>query len=160
MLGNKYLAAAVGVILIFVLAYNIKFFAAKSGQNEITAGKSAETFKQPGPIVQKTPEMVSEQEDKNRWNRDPFSLHAFLPGKTASKMAKKPDMSEGVHLMGIIKRDGKSLALINGKIYSADDRIGDVVIKDITKKGIVISSGDQSREISFEDYKVLKEKSK
>lgn len=160
MLGNKYVAAAVGVILILVLAYNMKFFTAKSRQNEVTAGKGAESVQQPEPVIAKAPEIISEQEDKSTWKRDPFSLQALLPKKTASKILKKPDISEGIHLMGIIKRNGKSLALINGKIYRTDDRIGDVVIKDITKKGIIISSGDQSREISFEDYKLLKEKSK
>jgi len=160
MLGNKYVAAALGVILILVLAYNIKFFTAKTRQTEVTAGKGAESVQRPEPVMPKPPEIISEQEDKSTWKRDPFSLQALLPKKTASKIAKKPDISEGIHLTGIIKRNGKSLALINGKIYRADDRIGDVVIKDITKKGIVISSGDQSREISFEDYKVLKEKSK
>lgn len=160
MLGNKYVAAAVGVILILVLAYNIKFFTAKNGQNKIAAGKGAETLQQPEPVMPKAPEIIFEQEDKSTWKRDPFSLQALLPKKAASKITRKPDISEGIHLMGIIKRNGKSLALINGKVYRADDRIGDVVIKDITKKGIVISSGDQSKEISFEDYKILKEKSK
>jgi len=160
MLGNKYLAAAVGVILILVLAYNIKFFTSKSRQNEIAAGKGTESIQRPEPVMPKPPEIVSEQEDKSRWKRDPFSLQILLQKKTASNILKKPDISEGIHLTGIIKRNGKSLALINGKVYRADDRIGDVVIKDITKKGIVISSGDQSREISFEDYKLLKEKPK
>jgi hypothetical protein len=160
MLGNKYVAAAVGVILILVLAYNIKFFTSKSRQNEVTAGKGAETLQRPEPVMPKPPEIISEQEDKSTWKRDPFSLQVLLPKKTESKTYKKPDISEGIHLTGIIKRNGKSLALINGKVYRTDDRIGDVVIKDIRKKGIVISSGDQSKEISFEDYKVLKEKSK
>ncbi|MFZ3138762.1 MAG: hypothetical protein WA126_15380 [Thermodesulfovibrionales bacterium] len=160
MLGNKYVAAAVGVILILVLAYNIKFFTAKSRQNEVTAGKGAETLQRPEPVMPKAPVIISEQEDKSTWKRDPFSLQVLLQKKTASKIPQKPDISEGIHLTGIIKRNGKSLALINGKVYREDDRIGDVVIKAITKKGIVISSGDQSKEISFEDYKLLKEKSK
>ena len=42
----------------------------------------------------------------------------------------------------------------------SDDRIGDVVIKEIKKHGIVLSSGEKSKEISFEDYIVLKEKIK
>lgn len=156
MLGNKYVAALVGVILILVLAYNIKFFTAKSRQHETTTEKGIETVQQPEPVITKPPEHIVEQEDKSTWKRDPFSLQSLPPQKTTSK----PDIIEGIHLMGIIKRDGNSLALINGKVYRANDRIGDVVIKAITKEGIIISSGEQSRKISFEDYKTLKEKAK
>ena len=62
--------------------------------------------------------------------------------------------------MGIIKRNGRSHVLINGKVYSVNDKIGDVVIKDIKKHGIVLFSDGKSKEISFEDYIVLKEKTK
>ena len=62
--------------------------------------------------------------------------------------------------MGIIKRDGRSRVLINGKVYSVDDKIGDVVLKDIKKHGIVLLSDGKNQEISFEDYVILKEKTK
>jgi hypothetical protein len=160
MLGNKYVAAVVGVILILVLAYNIKFFTVKSRQHETATEKETETVQQPEPVITKPPEHIVEGEDKSTWKRDPFSLQSLPPPKTTSKIQKKPDIIEGIHLMGIIKRDGNSLALINGKVYGVNDRIGDVVIKAITKEGIVISSDGRRRKISFEDYKTLKEKAK
>jgi hypothetical protein len=161
MLGNKYLVAGIGIILVLVAAYNIKFFSSKSKAPEITtvekseAVKSSEPIKHIEPGINKNPERILEKEDKNKWKRDPFGLQAIK--KPASK---EPEIGEDFHLMGIIKRDGRSRVLINGKVYSVDDKIGDVVIKDIKKHGIVLFSDGKNQEISFEDYKVLKEKTK
>ena len=63
-------------------------------------------------------------------------------------------------MIGIIKRDGRSYALINGKVYIENDIIGDAVIKEIKKHSVVLSSGEKTKEISFKDYVVLKEKPK
>ena len=161
MLGNKYLAAGIGIILVLVIAYNIKFFSSKSKIPETSkvekseAVKSSELIKHIEP-VNKNPERILEKEDKNKWKRDPFGLQA-LSKKPASK---KPEIGEDFHLMGIIKRDGRSRVLINGKVYSVNDKVEDVVIKDIKKHGIVLFSDGKNQEISFEDYIVLKEKAK
>jgi hypothetical protein len=160
MLGNKYVAIAVGVILVLMLAYNIEFFTAKNRRHEPTGGGKIAIVQQPEPVVVNPPRHITEPEDRSKWKRDPFSLQPLLPQKTVSKIKKKPDITEGIHLMGIIKRNGKSLALIDGKIYGVNDTIGDAVIKAIKKEGIVILSDGQSKEISFEDYKLLKEKKK
>ncbi len=154
--ANKYVLAGIGILLVLVIAYNIKFFSSKSGTPETTKVARSETVKPSEPITNKKPERILEKEDKNKWKRDPFGLQA-LPKKTASI---KPEIGEDIHLMGIIKRDGGSRVLINGKVYGVDDKIGDVVIKDINKHGVVIFSDGESKEISFEDYKVLKEKAK
>ena len=162
MLGNKYLVAGIGILLVLVVAYNFKFFSSKSKIPETSkvekseAVKSSEPTKHIESVTNKNPERILEKEDKNKWKRDPFGLQA-LSKKPASK---KPEIGEDFHLMGIIKRDGRSRVLINGKVYSVDDKIGDVVIKDINKHGIVLFSDGESKEISFEDYIVLKEKAK
>lgn len=154
--ANKYVLAVIGILLVLVTAYNIKFFSSKSGSPETTKVARSETVKPSEPVTNKKPERILEKEDKNKWKRDPFGLQA-LPKKTAST---KPEIGEDINLMGIIKRDGRNHVLINGKVYSVDDKIGDVVIKDINKHGVVIFSDGESKEISFEDYKVLKEKAK
>jgi Tfp pilus assembly protein PilP len=79
--------------------------------------------------------------------------------KTAKKEPEK-DFAEDIQLIGIIKRDGRSYALINGKVYSEDNRIGDIVIKEIKQHSVVLASGEKTEEISFKDYVVLKEKPK
>jgi hypothetical protein len=158
MLGNKYLAAAVIIILVFVLAYNVKFFTAKNRKAKITPAQRTEIMQHTEVSMITIPERPVEIENNNRWESDPFNLQV-LPKKTVVK-EKKPELNEGILLMGIIKRDGKSHALINGKVYSVNDRIGNVVIKDISRRGVVLSSGEKIKEISFEDYIILKEKSK
>jgi hypothetical protein len=156
MLGNKYVAVGIGVLLMLVLAYNFDFFTTKSSQPETVTIKGTEHGQPPEPVIKGNPERIAEKEDKNTWERDPFSLQAL--SKKAS--SKKPGIGEGIHLMGILKRDGRSHVLINGKVYGVDDKIGDSVIKDIKNHGIVLFSDGITREISFEDYVVLKEKTK
>jgi hypothetical protein len=166
MLGNKYLAAVVGLLLILVAAYNIKFFYSKNRPaetavtGEIGTVKPSEPIKPDGAGVHKKPERIIETEDKAGWKRDPFDLQTATVKKSEQKKEKKPAFSEDIRLIGIVKRNGKSHALINGRVYSVNDKIGDAVITEINKNGIVLSSGENSKRISFEDYIILKEKSK
>jgi hypothetical protein len=156
MLGNKYVAIGVGILLILVLAYNFNLFTAKDKRPETVAARRTESVQRPEPAIKKIPERIVETEDKSTWRRDPFNLQA-LSKKTAEK---KSAIKDGIHLMGIIKRDGRSHALINGKVYGINDKVGDAVIKDIKNHGIVILSDGITREISFEDYIILKGKTK
>lgn len=167
MLGNKYLAAVVGLLLILVAAYNVKFFSSKNRPAETAVtektagGKPSEAIKTDGSDMHKKPERIIETADTAGWKRDPFNLQATaVAKKTGKKEEKKPAIGEDIRLAGIVKRDGKSHALINGRVYSVGDRIGDAVITEINKNGIVVSSGGESKRILFEDYIILKEKSK
>jgi hypothetical protein len=166
MLGNKYLAAVIGILLILVAAYNIKFFYSKNKNPETVqtgkteAVKPPEVVKPAEPDVPKKPERIAETEDKTRWKRDPFDLQAAAVKKPGKKEEEKPAFSEDIRLIGVVKRNGKSHALINGGVYSVNDKIGNAVITEINKNGIVLSSGEKSKRISFEDYIILKEKSK
>ncbi len=162
MLGNKYLAVAVGILLVIVVAYNIKFFVSKSKQPEYQPGSPvAQISAQSEPPEDKPvkmPERILEKEDKGLWKRDPFNLARDIPHVAEEKEPEKPALA--VRLMGIIKRDGRSHALINGKIYRVHDKFEDAIIKEIKKHSIVILSGGEIQEVSFEDYIVLKEKTK
>lgn len=166
MLGNKYLAAIVGLLLILVAVYNVKFFSSKNKPAETVvtgktgAAKPSEPVKPDGSDMHKKPERIAETEDKTGWKRDPFDLQALTIKKPEQKKQKKPAFSEDIRLIGIVKRDGKSHALINGRVYGVNDKIGDAVITEINKNGIVLSSGGTNKRISFEDYIILKEKSK
>ena len=166
MLGNKYLAAVVGLLLILVAAYNIKFFSSKNKPAETVAtgktgaAKPSAPMKPDGSDMHKKPERIRETGDKTKWKRDPFSLQAAAVKKAGKKEEKKSAFSEDIRLIGIVKRNGKSHALINGKVYGVNDKIGDAVITEINKNGIVLSARGESKRISFEDYIILKEKSK
>lgn len=162
MLGNKYVAALIGILLVAVIAYNIKFFASKSSPPETAkiekteAAKPFEPMQYPRPDRNKNPVRIAEKEDRSKWKRDPFDLQAVTKKPVATKpAATKPEFGEDIRLMGILKRNGKSHALINGKVYRVNDKIGDVVIKKINKHSIILSSGKKNKEISFEDYKEI-----
>jgi type II secretory pathway component PulC len=158
MLANKYLTAVVGILLILVVAYNVKFFSSKKVAHQTPVVKKTELEKRSLPDTVKVTNRTFVQKDKHQWKRDPFGL---LPiSKKTAKTETKKEFAEDIQLIGIIKRDGRSYALINGKVYSEDDRIGDIVIKEIKKHSIILSSGEKTKEISFKDYVVLKEKTK
>lgn len=163
-IGNKYVAGIVGILLILVIAYNVQFFMSK-GKTSSPAGNAQQTFtpqgaqersgsvKQPERPLPVPAGQPSAKEDKGIWKRDPFSLQAGTDGKAS-------EVANDIKLMGIIKRDGKSHALINGKVYGVNDRIGSAIIKEIRQHSIVVLAEGKKQEIGFDDYKVVKEKKK
>jgi hypothetical protein len=127
MLGNKYVAFAVGIVLFLVIAYNAKFFLSKSSQPETPASHISQTSRplehEPGVM----PERIALTGDKGQWKGDPFHLERNV--KIATK-EKEPEKREpDIRLMGIIKRNGRSHALINGKVYRVHDEFDDAIIK-------------------------------
>ncbi|MEW6110102.1 MAG: hypothetical protein AB1632_13190 [Nitrospirota bacterium] len=151
MLGNKYFAFAVGILLVLVIAYNVNYFTSKRGVAGIPAVKKAAPAGQPLSTAGKMPDRILEKEDNNPWRRDPFGLH----GRTG-----KSGYEGGIHLVGIIKREGRSRALINGNVLSVNDRVGDAVIREIRRHSVVLFSGGKTQEVFIDDYTVLKENAK
>lgn len=161
MLGNKYIAAVIGVLLLVIVAYNLKFFMSRRVQPQTSPAKISEPVRHAERKSDEhksgmNPVRMLEKEDKGKWKRDPFDLK----GDYKVAQEKTEYDLKGIHLMGIIKRDNGSYALINGKVYSVNDRIGDAVVREIKKHGVVLSINGKIHEISFEDYTVVKEKSK
>ena len=154
MLGNKYVAIAVGIILVFVIAYNANFFVSRDKQPESPVAQFAANAKpsQHEPVIM--PERIPENKDKGRWKRDPFDLARDIK----KQEPEKPPLD--IRLMGIIKRSGRSHALINGKVFRVHDEFDDAIIKEIKKHSIVLLSEGEIQEVSFEDYIVVKEKAK
>lgn len=159
LLGNIYVAGIVGIMLVLVIVYNAHFFISKNktsspAMNAQQKQKHAGAFSsQPGKPRPLPAAQSSDKEGKGIWKRDPFSLQADTNGKAI-------EMADDIRLMGIIKREGKSHALINGKVYGVNDRIGTAVIREIKQHSIVVLAEGKKLEISFDDYKVLKEKKK
>lgn len=156
-LGNKYVAVTVAIILALVIAYNVQFFMTKDrpAATAETANRLIRSKQEPAGQSSKTRSTdvsrpADNRADKTPWKRDPFSLRPAATG----------DKSDDVKLMGIIKRADNSLALINGKVYRVNDRIGMAVIKEIRQHSIVVQVKNKKQEISFDDYKVIEEKKK
>ena len=161
MLGNRYVAIAVGIILTLVIAYNVQFFLGRNKPPvpQEPVYRQAATKQRPAAqqALAKTEESVkpsSHLDDKTDWKRDPFSLRKKEPPK------KQEEPALEINLTAIIKREGNSLALIDGKVYGVNDRIGTAVITDIHRHSIVVSAGGKKQEITFNDYKVIKENKK
>ncbi|MBI5075678.1 MAG: hypothetical protein HZB62_11020 [Nitrospirae bacterium] len=157
--GNKYVAITVAIILALVIAYNVQFFMTKDrpAVPAETANRLIRSKQEPAAQSAKTRSAdlsrpVDNGADKTPWKRDPFSLRPPVTGD------KSDDVN--VRLMGIIKRTDNSLALINGKVYRINDRIGTAVIREIKQHSIVVQVKNKKQEISFDDYKVIEEKKK
>lgn len=155
--GNKYVAITVAIILALVIAYNVQFFMTKDRRAAPAepAGRLIRPQQEPAAQSAKTRSAdsarpIDKSADKTPWKRDPFSLRPAVTG----------DKSDDVKLMGIIKRTDNSLALINGKVYRINDRIGTAVIREIKQHSIVVQVKNKKQEISFDDYKVIEEKKK
>lgn len=158
MLGNKYVAIAVGILLLIVVAYNARKFFPGDKQPGSTVAHVAATARPPEHEPGAMPERIVDGEDKGQWKRDPFALKRDMQVKTVEKEPEKPPLD--IRLMGIIKRDGRSHALINGKVYRIHDEFDDAIIKEIKQHSIVLLSEGEIQEVSFEDYIVVKEKAK
>ncbi|MBI5632909.1 MAG: hypothetical protein HZA15_05465 [Nitrospirae bacterium] len=156
-LGNKYVVGIVGMLFIIVIVYNTQFFMSrqKTSRTEKAqpAQKRSEPARQPDKALPVPAAQPLTKEDKGKWKRDPFSLRAGPDRKAA-------EIVYDIKLMGIIKRDGNSRALIDGKVYGVNDRIGTAIIKEIKQHSIVLLADGKKQEISFDDYKVIKEKKK
>ncbi len=166
MLGNKYVAGVVGIILVIVIAYNVQFFMTKNNKTPLSPEdmqqqKVSEAARQHVKPQQLPAARPSEGQEKGSWKRDPFSVKAIKETRTA-------EAADDIRLMGIVKRDGRSHALINGKVYAVNDRIGNAVIREIKQHSIVLLTGADGRpgreagllELSIDDYNVIKEKKK
>jgi hypothetical protein len=159
-LANKYVAALIGVLLILVVTYDVRFLLSRGKHREVAVAKKSYPSGHPHDRTYQSPEPGLEKEDMNPWKRDPFGLKATE--KTAEERAaeKLAVYRAEIRVMGIIKRDGRSYALINGKVYTVNDRLRDAVIEEIKKHSIVLASEGIRYEISYNDYVVLKEKKK
>ncbi|MBI4827097.1 MAG: hypothetical protein HY807_11880 [Nitrospirae bacterium] len=146
MLSNKYFISAVFALLLLVAAYNIKFFSSKNAvQTEVKRAVS-----QPPLTAQNAnavnPERTFIDKDSSQW-RDPFSI-------------EKTEVKSEMTVNGIIRRNGKSHALINGRVYSVNDAIGNSVITDIKKESVVLSANGITKEIYLSNQSDIKETTK
>lgn len=136
MLRNKYVALTVGILLSCVIAYNIYFFYTPP----------------PRPLIAEAiynnkyalSEKRFEPKDKGEWKKDPFGIRL---DESISYWDLK--------LQGIIHREGRGYALINGKLYGIGDSIDGGKIKAIERHSVIFLRDGRTEKISFEDYIVL-----
>ena len=72
--SNKYLAAAIGILLVLVIVYNVKFLSSKKAAPQIPVVKKTDIEKRPSPDITKLANRIIIQKDRNPWKRDPFGL--------------------------------------------------------------------------------------
>ena len=81
--------------------------------------------------------------------RDPF---APLVGAEKPTMAKLADVTsvEDIRLEGIVSdAKGKMAAMVNGEIIKVNDKIGDIVVKSITKAEVTLTVGGKEYKLKL-----------
>lgn len=147
MLSNKYFIFAIFALLILVAAYNVKFFTSKKAvQTRVQKAASQQPSAALSDKIIVTERNVISK-DSSKWMRDPFSV-------------EKTETKSEITVSGIIKKNGKSRALINGRVYSTNDAIGSSVIKDIKRDSVVISTNGIIKEIFLSNQSAIKETTK
>lgn len=146
MLGNKYIVTAVGVLLVIVIAYNVKFFATRETPSPKPEVQTDRLQRKQSHEKVEIPERTIMKRDSSIW-KDPFSVDLHISKKR-------------FRLAGIIYRDGAGLALINGKTYGVNDKIDNAIIRDIRNRSVVVAVGGTLKEVYIDDYKPSEEKTK
>jgi type II secretory pathway component PulC len=145
MLRNKYVALAVGILLSCVIAYNIYFFYTKNKRAGVSEVKSKPPVAE---AIYNNKYALSEKrfepKDKGEWKKDPFGIRL-----------DESISYGGLKLQGIIHREGRGYALINGKLYGIGDSIDGGKIKAIERRSVIFLRDGRTEKISFEDYIVL-----
>ena len=155
MLSNRYLAAAVVFALIIVAGYNIQYFRNRSTRNAQQAVKTAAAGRTASLEVKDAdsaskPVEVFEPADKTAWKRDPFALPRTKAGADSREH----------HLQAVLHRDGRSFALINGRVYRQNDRVGESLLAEIRKDRVVLTTEGQKQELFLDDIIPVKEKTR
>ena len=88
-------------------------------------------------------------EYNSRGKRDPF---VPLVGSEKPTVAKLSDITsvEDMRLEGIAGgAKGEMVAIINGEMIKKDDRIGDIVVRSITKAGVTLTVGGKEYQLKL-----------
>jgi len=95
-----------------------------------------------------TPVEAAQGSDESQWLRDPFrySPHA---ASGSSQETSETDSSSDVGLKGIFVSNGRYQALYNGQMVNPGQRIGKIMIHDISPYSIVIEDNAGRRRIEL-----------
>ncbi|MBI4844470.1 MAG: hypothetical protein HY809_09135 [Nitrospirae bacterium] len=150
MLSNKYFIFAIAALLALVIIYNIKFFSSRNGEKagRIMPVQAPSANFETAETASGRPIVMSD----GNWKRDPFSV-------TAGASRDYTD-NDNVLLSGILKKEGGSLALINGSVFGIGDFVDGGIIKDIKSDSIVISRNGVIKEFYISNTRNSKETKK
>lgn len=149
MLRNRYLAFIVAALLLGIILYNLYFFYSRGKTKGISKIEDRPPVAEAIHKRHALAEAGFEPKDNSKWKRDPFK----------SEIKSDEDISyETFNLEGIIQRDGKGYALINGRLYGIGDSINGEKVNAVERHSVILLKDGKTEKISFKDYIVLKEK--
>ncbi|MGC2063021.1 MAG: hypothetical protein WA610_08580 [Thermodesulfovibrionales bacterium] len=162
MLRNRYLIAALCMLLLGVLGWNISFFAgrrtARGRQtgvipSEISSASDADR-QGPGVAARK---VFPVGRDAAVWRRDPFTFSLRASAEKKPVVVPGTVIDDGIDLQGIMTSGGKRFALVNGRAVGVGDRVRDNSVIAINQYSIVLKGDRGTREVSI-IHETVKEK--
>lgn len=131
MLRNKYVVAALGVVLLLVVAYNVAFFKTRTAnKNERALVQAPAVTGMQRPKVSAPPQVTTSR-PAEKWRRDPFWYPQNTKHAAPAHHAAAPRPSSGLQLEAVMIRDGKGYAIISGQIVGKGERLGEYVVAEI-----------------------------
>ncbi len=144
MLRNRYLIAVLGVLLLLVAFYNVRFFLQRRGPD-----RQAAEVSQPASAARtagRTAAAGKAADYRPAWNRDPF----WYPDGRRQQVYAGPRMrtpadERGVRLEGTTIKENKGYALINGRVYAVGDRVAGEQITAIDDRSVTLRGAGGAR---------------
>jgi hypothetical protein len=131
MLRNKYVVAALGVVLLLVVAYNVAFFKKRSANRNTGAVAQAPAATGTDRLKASAPPQEMTSRPAAEWRRDPFWYRQGTNRSAPARNAAASRPSSGLRLEATMIRDGKGYAIISGQIVGVGEQLGEYVVAEI-----------------------------
>lgn len=166
MLRNRYLIAALCLLLLVVLGWNISFFAGRRTapvRQSVVASSAVSSVASSAAAGRQTSEAAARRalpvrQDAAVWRRDPFSFSVRASAaKKSDIVSDTPIQEDVINLQGIMVSGGKRFALVDGWVVGVGDRVRDYSVTAINQYSIVLKGAQGTRDVSI-IHETVKEK--
>lgn len=131
MLRNKYVIAALGIVLLLVVAYNVAFFKTRTTSRAAGAAVQSPAVTNMQRLKVSSPSPVMTSRPADEWRRDPFWYPQSTKRSAPAQHAAASRPSSGIRLEATMIRDGKGYAIISGQIVGMGERYGEYVVAEV-----------------------------
>jgi hypothetical protein len=157
-LGTTHLVVSLAMVVASI-AYNVWVFTRPARRSEPSPAPLVEGLPQSGPIV--TGDQVAVSIDPTtlppppdvdlvrapEWPRDPFNGAWLRRTETVATPVSEPEVETDLAVASILHSTDRRLAVVNGRIVRAGDRIGSSTIVDIQPRAIIVESSRGGRRV-------------
>ena len=142
---NKYVL--IGLVVIVVLALYVTFFAGGKKKMELAAASlEPQKFSAPQPEVRAKEARVQAVQENMEWERDPFTLPAFLMVERKTEKQRVP-----LKLLAIMEGSRGRVAIIDNEVVGKGDMIAGERVAEIGKETVTLIQEGSKRVITIQE---------